>query len=117
MGIFAGTPWDRPPHCDRCGELESDCKCPPPAPPPREFVPPQKQTPRLAIEKRQRGKKVTVVRGLQAKDNDLPALLTHLKTGCGAGGTIKDDEIEIQGEHLERVRTLLTELGYNTRQP
>ena len=58
---------------------------------------------------------MTVVRGLAAADNDLPALLTHLKTGCGAGGTIKGDEIEIQGHHLDRVRTLVVAMGYKAK--
>jgi translation initiation factor 1 len=115
VGLFAGTPWDRPPRCDRCGELEAACQCPPATAAPRNVVPPQQQTARLAIENRKRGKSVTLVRGLAAGDNDLPALLTHLKSGCGAGGTIKEDEIEIQGQHLERVRGLLVELGYKTR--
>jgi translation initiation factor 1 len=78
-------------------------------------VPPAQQTARLAIEKRKRGKEVTVISGLAAGDNDLPALLTRLKTGCGAGGTVKDDSIEIQGRHLERVRALLAELGYKVK--
>jgi translation initiation factor 1 len=56
-----------------------------------------------------------VIRGLAAADNDLPALLTRLKAACGAGGTIKDDSIEIQGRHLEGVRTLLAELGYRVK--
>ena len=30
--LFAGTPWDRPPTCERCGELEAECKCPPVVP-------------------------------------------------------------------------------------
>lgn len=115
MGLFAGTKWDLPSRCDRCGDLESACKCPPLPPPPPVYKPPQQQTARLAIENRARGKQVTVIRGLAAVDNDLPALLTKLKTACGAGGTAAGDELELQGHHLERVRKLLTELGYKTK--
>ena len=115
MGIFGGTPWERPPRCDRCGELEAVCRCPPlPAPSPLR-LPPQQQTARLAIENRKRGKSVTVVRGLSAAGNDLADLLTRLKTACGAGGTIKEDTLEIQGEHLDRVRALLAAIGYRTQ--
>jgi translation initiation factor 1 len=85
---------------------------PPPAP---VWVAPEKQTARLAIENRQKGKAVTAVRGLAAADNDLTALLTKLKTACGAGGTVKDDVLEIQGRHLDRVREQLTALGYKTK--
>jgi translation initiation factor 1 len=79
------------------------------------LTPPEKQTARLAVEKRKKGKVVTVVRGLQAEVNDLPALLGQLKAAWGAGGTVKDDRLEIQGKHLERVRGLLAGLGYRIR--
>jgi translation initiation factor 1 len=115
VGIFAGTKWDLPPRCERCGELEAACRCPPLAPPPPVRVPPGQQTARLSIENRNRGKAVTVIRGLAAADNDLPELLTRLKTACGAGGTLHEDELELQGRHLDRVRSLLAELGYKTK--
>ncbi len=109
MRLFEGTPFDRPPRCERCGELEANCRCPP------ERTPPGKQTARLSIEKRKKGKYVTVIRGLAAEDNDLPALLTQLKTTCGAGGTISDDGLEIQGEQRDRVRELLSRIGYRVK--
>ena len=116
MRLFAGTQWDQPPKCERCGALEADCKCPPlVVATPLALVPPQQQTARLAIENRKRGKSVTVVRGLPALNNDLASLLAQMKTTCGAGGTIKDDSIEIQGQHLDRIRTLLTTIGYKTK--
>src|SRR6185312_7163364 len=101
--LFAGTPWDQPPTCQRCGKLEQDCKCPPPVKTP-EYLAPEKQTARLVIEKRTGKRYVTVVRGLAANENDLPALLTKLKAACGAGGAVKDDLIELQGQQLERIR-------------
>lgn len=112
MRLFEGTPFDRPPRCDRCGELECDCRCPPPAP---QLLPPSSQTARLAVEKRKKGKVVTVIRGLSAVGNDLPALLTQLKSKCGAGGSLDEDALEIQGNQLDRVRTVLADLGYRTQ--
>jgi translation initiation factor 1 len=38
-----------------------------------------------------------------------------LKAACGAGGTIKDELLEIQGNHLDRVRDLLADAGYRVR--
>jgi translation initiation factor 1 len=113
--LFAGTDWDQPPRCQRCDQLESACQCPPPAPPPKRLADPTTQTARLAIEKRKRGKLMTVVRGLSPADNDLAALLTQLKTECGAGGTIKEELLEIQGKHLERIRGVLQTLGYRVQ--
>jgi translation initiation factor 1 len=112
MRLFEGTAFDVPPRCERCQELEYECKCPPL---PRELTAPEKQTAKLSIEKRKKGKVVTVVRGLLAQQNDLPALLTRLKNSCGAGGTVEGDELEIQGEHRERVTKILQDLGYRVR--
>ena len=112
MRLFEGTEFDRPPRCERCGELEEDCQCPPAAAP---LIPPKKQTARLAVEKRKKGKVVTVIRGLEPEGNDLPALLTKLKISCGAGGTISEDRIEIQGNHLERLRETLGQIGYRVK--
>jgi translation initiation factor 1 len=112
MGLFAGTPFDLPPRCERCEKLESECNCPPL--PPR-YLPPGKQTAKLRVEKRPRGKSVTVLTGLAADANDLPALLTQLKNACGAGGALKADTLEIQGDHLARLRAELEKLGYRVK--
>jgi translation initiation factor 1 len=58
--LFAGTPWDRPAACDRCGRLESECACPPPVPEVKR-MPPEQQTARLMTERRAKGKLVTVI--------------------------------------------------------
>jgi translation initiation factor 1 len=107
--LFAGTPFDRPPTCERCGELVQSCVCPPPEP---ERVPPKQQLVKIAIEKRKKGKVVTVLRGLAPDGAGTADLLSHLKSVCGAGGTSKDGVLEIQGEHSNRVRESLLKLGY-----
>ena len=112
MRLFEGTPFDRPPRCETCGELEADCTCPPPE---ALRIPPEQQTAKLAVEKRKKGKVVTVVSGLPAQGNDLAALLGELKTACGAGGTLKNETLEIQGQHLDRVREHLRRLGYRIK--
>ncbi len=114
MRLLEGTIFDRPPRCERCDQLESECQCPPLAPP-STLIPPKQQTARLSMEKRKKGKMVTVVRGLSATGNDLPGLLTKLKTTIGAGGTMEGEELEIQGEHLARVRQVLEGLGYKVK--
>ena len=112
MRLFTGTKFDQPPKCDRCGALETNCACPPL---PADRIPPETQTARLAVEKRRKGKVVTVIRGLPAAGNDLPALLSRLKSHCGAGGTIDGESLEIQGEHVERIRAALSEMGYRVK--
>ncbi len=109
MRLFEGTEFDIPPTCDRCQQLETDCQCPPPV---HEYLPNSRQIARLRVEKRKRGKVVTLVVGLQPNETDLPKLLTSLKNTCGAGGTIGDNGIEIQGDHLTRMTDCLAEMGY-----
>jgi translation initiation factor 1 len=58
---------------------------------------------------------MTVIRGLSAEDTDLPSLLKQLKNACGAGGTITDESLEIQGTHADRVRTELLTIGYKVK--
>lgn len=112
--LFAGTPWDRPPTCERCGRLESECACPPAEAEPVQR-PPEAQTARLRVEKRPKGKVVTVIRGLDPVGNNLVDLATRLKSACGAGGTVKDGQVELQGDHLGRAQLALESLGYKTK--
>ncbi|QEH34013.1 translation initiation factor Sui1 [Aquisphaera giovannonii] len=112
--LFAGTPWDRPPTCDRCGQPESECRCPPVVPEPLR-IPPEKQTARIGVEKRPKGKVVTVVSGLDPAGNDLEGLTARLKTSCGTGGTLKEGQIELQGDHAKKAEGLLQSIGYKTK--
>ena len=66
---------------------------------------------------RKKGKLVTVIRGLSADGNDLSALLRRLKSQCGAGGTIQEDCLEVQGDHLQRIGEALREMGYQVKTP
>ncbi len=114
MRLFAGTIFDRLPHCERCDQPETECQCPP-EPKQPQVVPPGRQTARLSLEKRKKGKFVTVIRGLSAANNDFPTLLSKLKTHCGAGGTLDGDTLEIQGNQLDGLKKKLVELGYQVK--
>ncbi len=61
------------------------------------------------------GKGVSVVSGLPLAAAELEALATTLKKHCGAGGTVRDGVIEIQGEHRDRLVAELCRLGYAAR--
>ena len=79
-------------------------------------VPPQQQTIRVMLDrKRRRGKTVTVCAGFQLTPKDLKELGKQLKQFCGAGGTSKDNEIEIQGDHREKVIEKLIALKYKAK--
>lgn len=57
------------------------------------------------------GKAVTLVRGLALDDAALAALGKRLRSACGAGGTVKDGVLEVQGDHVERVLAWLQQEG------
>jgi translation initiation factor 1 len=77
---------------------------------------PSKQTIRVVADRKRRaGKTVTVASGFEHTPESLAKLATSLKKKCGSGGTAKDSEIEIQGEHVERVGEELRRLGYRVK--
>lgn len=58
------------------------------------------------------GKTVTVIHGLPERGPALEARLSELKRMCGAGGTLRDGVIEIQGDHRDRLAERFRALGY-----
>ena len=74
------------------------------------------QTIRVERDKKRRaGKVVTVASGFELTPPTLSALASALKKKCGSGGTAKDSEIEIQGDHAETVAAELARLGYRVK--
>ncbi|MBD2435729.1 translation initiation factor [Nostoc sp. FACHB-110] len=83
---------------------------------PVQELPPQQQNVRVqATRAGRKGKTVTVITGFQAKPETLAALVKQLKTQCGTGGTVKDNEIEIQGDHKQKILEILIKLGYKAK--
>ena len=83
---------------------------------PRTDTPPDKQTIRVAIDRKRRaGKTVTVASGFTHTPDSLATLAQRLKKKCGTGGTAKDDEIELQGDHVAKVIAELQGMGYRVR--
>lgn len=79
-------------------------------------LPPDRQNLRVQATKAGRkGKIVTVITGFQCQVETLEKLLKQLKTQCGSGGTMKDNTLEIQGEHKQKILQILTELGYKAK--
>ena len=68
-----------------------------------------------ASRKGRKGKTVTIITGFQAKPETLATLLKQLKSHCGAGGTVKENTIEIQGDHRQKLLAQLLNLGYQAK--
>jgi translation initiation factor 1 len=74
---------------------------------------PDKIIARLRIEKAGRkGKTVTVVESLPRNRAFLKDLAGELKRACGSGGKAGETQVEIQGDHREKIRDLLQTKGW-----
>lgn len=96
--------------CPACRRPVSQCSC-------RQAATPQGDgVVRVSRETKGRGgKAVTVVRGVALAADLLLQLGKQLRTACGAGGTVKDGVIEVQGDHADHVVQLLQAQGHNVK--
>jgi translation initiation factor 1 len=62
--------------------------------------------------KGRKGNGVTTISGLYTEDINLKTLTKNLKKNCGSGGSIKNNIVEIQGDHRVKVREYLKQKGY-----
>lgn len=94
-----------PEICSMCGLPSEVCVC--------EEIAREQQEITIYVVKRRYGKIVTIVGGIDANDIDIEELARTLKTKCAAGGTVKDGNIELQGDHKEKVLDTLRALGFS----
>ncbi|HYI11107.1 MAG TPA: stress response translation initiation inhibitor YciH [Thermoanaerobaculia bacterium] len=81
-----------------------------------EDVEPGRQTIRVAVDRKRRaGKTVTVASGFQHTPETLAGVAQTLKKKCGSGGTAKEGEIELQGDHVAKIADELRKLGYRVK--
>ena len=90
--------------CQICGLAKELCVC--------ETLAKESQKILVYIEKKKFNKNYTIVEGIDAKEIDLKDLARRLKSELACGGTIKDGKIELQGEHKQRARKILTDYGF-----
>lgn len=97
--------------CEGCAQPKAACRCrqKTAAAPGDGIVRLQRQTQGRA------GKAVVVITGLGLQPEALKALAKDLKQRCGCGGSVKDDSIEIQGDHRDALQTALEQLGYKVK--
>ena len=79
-----------------------------------EALEPAQQQLYISLDRKNRGgKEVTLVEGFIGLDEDLKTLAKTLKSKCGVGGSMKNSEVMIQGNFVEKVYLLLTDMGYS----
>ncbi len=90
--------------CPKCGLPKELCVC--------ETIAKESQKIKISLIQRRYSKYVTVVKGIDTSKINVKDLLKKLKSRLACGGTFKNDELELQGEHKERVKELLIKEGF-----
>jgi len=90
--------------CSRCGLPKDLCVC--------ETIAKEEQKIHIKVVKRRFGKLITVVSGLDDKTINVKDLAKKLKSKLACGGTSKGNVIELQGNHIDRVKKLIIEEGF-----
>jgi len=90
--------------CPVCGLPKDLCVC--------EEISKEQQRIRIRLETRKWGKKYTIVDGIDSKEMKLSKLAATLKSKCACGGTAKNDQILLQGDHRSTVKEVLVSMGF-----
>ena len=101
--------------CPECGAPADQCRCKSEA---KSALNPGASQHRVHVQqstKGRKGKTVSVISGLHLNPFELAELASELKKRCGTGGTVKDDVIEIQGDHVETLVAYLRAQGFDAK--
>ena len=102
--------------CPSCGHPTTKCTCKKKKITKKQSIYPNDGIVRIRREtKGRKGKTVTAVFGFPLDDKKLPQLVKTLKRICGAGGTVKDGVIIIQGDHRETLLNEIKKQGYTVK--
>lgn len=91
--------------CNKCGLPKDLCVC--------ESISKESQKITIDIEKKRFRKFMTMIKGLDPSEIDLPELTKKLKSKFACGGTFKNNIIELQGRHEKEIREYLIKLGFS----
>ncbi len=90
--------------CPKCGMPKELCIC--------ETIAKETQKIRVEMVQKRYRKSMTIIRGIDTSKIDVRDLLKKLKSKLACGGTFKNDQIELQGDHRDRVGDILVKEGF-----
>ncbi|HLC55125.1 MAG TPA: translation initiation factor [Candidatus Nanoarchaeia archaeon] len=90
--------------CPKCGLPQELCVC--------EIIAKEEQRIKVHGVKRKFGKITTVIEGIDQKQIDLKDVAKRLKSRFACGGTVKNNVIELQGDHRAAIKQELIKLGF-----
>ncbi|HIE41521.1 MAG TPA: stress response translation initiation inhibitor YciH [Candidatus Aenigmarchaeota archaeon] len=94
--------------CPICGLPKDICTC--------ESVAKEEQKIIIYTQIGRFGKKISVISGIDSKNVDTKALLKKLKQKLACGGTVKNNELWLQGDHKEKIKEFLIGEGFKKEQ-
>ena len=89
--------------CPKCGLPKQACVC--------EKIAKSSQNIKVTTEKKRYGKYVTIVGGFSGVD--MKEIAKALKNELACGGTYRDNEVELQGDHRKKIKAVLVKLGFD----
>ena len=90
--------------CSKCGLPKELCVC--------QTIAKESQKIKVDLLQKRYGKSMTIIRGIDTAKIDVRALMKKLKSKLACGGTYKNNEIELQGDHRAQVREILVKEGF-----
>jgi len=91
--------------CPKCGLTKELCVC--------DVIAKETQIITVKVVEKRYGKKMTIIECSDSKTVDLREMARNLKSQLACGGTVKNNAIELQGNHVKKVRYLLVNLGFS----
>ncbi|MEM7821228.1 MAG: stress response translation initiation inhibitor YciH [Candidatus Aenigmatarchaeota archaeon] len=91
--------------CKVCGYPIEFCVC--------RTIEREAQKIKISVEARKFGKNITVVEGITENAKEI---VSQLKQMLACGGTYKNNKIELQGDHRNKIKEILMKLGYGENQ-
>jgi|TARA_Y100000310_G_scaffold116418_2_gene115124 translation initiation factor 1 len=90
--------------CPKCGLVKELCVC--------ETIAKESQLIKISLERKKFKKFSTIIEGIDQKEIDIKDLARKLKEQLACGGTAKEGNIELQGDHKNKVKAILIKMGF-----